>query len=143
MNTSDEIIVFFDTEFSNLERPELISLGAVTADGEKEFYAEVSPIPDGCSDFVKERVLPLRTGPAISREELKDTFVKWLRDLGGDIELMSDSDYDRNILYDLCGYPPVPDVFCRWFPLPHSGANNPHHALEDARLLRKEFVGRL
>lgn len=134
--------VFFDMEFSSFECPQLISLGAVTADGKQEFYAEVAPLPDGCSDFVHEHVVPLLTGPAYPKKEVARRFLDWLAGLGDEIELCSDSGYDRDLLYELCGYPlPVSSgALCTWFPLPGTVDNNPHHALQDARMLQKTFA---
>lgn len=135
--------VFFDTEFSNFDTPELISLGAVTVDGQHEFYAEISPLPSGCSDFVVEHIVPQLNGPAYPKEEFAHRFLEWLATLGTDIELCSDSHYDRDIVNALCGgYPiPIPNgVKCSWTPLPGSINNNPHHALLDARLLQKTFA---
>lgn len=37
------MLIFFDTEFTDLDRnARLISIGLVTEDGEKSFYAELS-----------------------------------------------------------------------------------------------------
>ena len=54
--------VFLDTEFTYLaETASLISIGLITADGDRSFYAELSDtyIQEECSDFVLQEVLPL------------------------------------------------------------------------------------
>lgn len=52
------MLVFLDTEFTRMDRPNLISLALVTEDG-LEFYAERTDYdPRQCSEFVRERVLP-------------------------------------------------------------------------------------
>ena len=56
------IHVFLDTEFTTLtELASLISIGLITADGERSFYAELSDTytQEDCSDFVLQEVLPL------------------------------------------------------------------------------------
>ncbi|SHN71452.1 3'-5' exoribonuclease [Desulfovibrio litoralis] len=138
-----EISIFFDTEFSDFENSELISLGAISADGKSEFYAEINNIPENCSEFVKERVLPLLHGNGISKTELAKRFLAWLESFDSNIELCSDSHYDRNMIANLCGGFPLPlsnGAKSSWFPLPHIITDNPHNALEDAKLLRKYFA---
>ncbi len=139
----NSIAVFLDTEFSSFDAPELISIGAVTVDGKREFYAEISPPPEGNSDFVRERILPQLTGPAYPKKEAARRFLEWLAALGADIELCSDSRYDRDMVNALCGGSPLPvpgGAKCSWVPLPGSVNNNPHHALQDARMLREAFA---
>ena len=54
--------VFLDTEFTYLaETASLISIGLITADGDRSFYAELSDtyIQEECSDFVLQEVLTL------------------------------------------------------------------------------------
>lgn len=56
------IHVFLDTEFTDLAGDsKLISIGLVTADGERTFYAELtdSYLLKDCSQFVKNEVIPL------------------------------------------------------------------------------------
>lgn len=55
------MLVFFDTEFTELGiDPRLISIGLVSEDGERTFYAELSDthVPSDCSDFAREAALP-------------------------------------------------------------------------------------
>lgn len=135
--------IFFDTEFSDLENPELISLGAISEDGAREFYAEVEPLPETCSDFVRERVLPQLSGPKLPADELARAFLEWLRGFGTDVELFSDSDADRDLLENLCAGTAMDilgSVACAWRCLPGGNGVNPHHALEDARLLRQRHL---
>lgn len=101
-------IIFFDTEFTCFEKPELLSLGAIRIGG-NEFYAEIASIPfDRCSEFVKDRVLPKFTGPQFEREELASRFLSWLGRFEKPVVLMSDSDYDRDLINAL-----VEDIRCR------------------------------
>lgn len=59
--------VFFDTEFTSLLDPHLLSVGLVTLDGRSEFYAEL----DLASEFGKER---LAITPWDVRESIVDKF---------------------------------------------------------------------
>ena len=135
-------IIFFDTEFTCFEKPELLSLGAISIGG-NEFYAEIASIPfDRCSEFVKAGVLPKFTGPQFEREELASRFLSWLGSFEKPVVLMSDSEYDRDLINALCGgYPlPIPGGYRSiWQPLPGIDENNTHHALEDARRLLQAF----
>ena len=140
----DELVIFFDTEFTDFENPKLISLGAVTADEQHEFYAEIDPLPEGCSAFVLEHIVPQLTGPKLTKEAFAQAFLTWLAGFRCDIELCSDVAFDRDLVYWLCGgYPILDGAKCTWFPLPKLVNNNPHHALEDARMLRREFASKL
>lgn len=64
--------VFFDTEFTDLlgiiQDPALISIGLITEDGSRTFYAELTDTYtiDQCSDFVRAWVLPLLDAPDLS-----------------------------------------------------------------------------
>lgn len=134
-------VVFFDTEFSDLDNSELISLGAVSEDGVSEFYAEITPLPERHSDFVRERVLPLLTGPAYPRDEVARRFLQWLKGFGTDILMLSDSDTDRELVEELCAHEAevhFGDRRCVWQYCSGTGGFGTHHALEDARGLRKQ-----
>lgn len=54
--------LFLDTEFTDLHRPYLISVGLVDATGEHRFYAELCDTwqKSRCSYFVLENVIPLQ-----------------------------------------------------------------------------------
>ncbi|MDP1872049.1 MAG: hypothetical protein Q8K61_10550 [Gallionella sp.] len=61
------MLIFFDTEFTELGiDPKLISIGLISEDGTREFYAELSDTyqPTDCSAFVHEAVLPHLQGGA-------------------------------------------------------------------------------
>lgn len=79
--------VFFDTEFSSLEKngtQALISIGCVAEDG-REFYVELSNTwhPANCSDFVVQNVLPLLNGGEcrITEAELAVRLKDWIEGL--------------------------------------------------------------
>lgn len=142
-NGCEYVTVFFDTEFSDLINPELISLGAISADGKRSFYAEVDPLPEECSDFVRQRVLPQLTGPSCSEDELAKRFAAWLEEFGTHVELCADSDYDFGLLESLyTKRKPLPISRLRFQRLAGMGYAGPHHARKDAELLRQRFAPR-
>lgn len=54
------IYIFLDTEFTNFVDCDLISLGAISEDGQHEFYVEITDYETSwCSDFVKGAIIPL------------------------------------------------------------------------------------
>jgi 3' exoribonuclease, RNase T-like len=56
-------LIFLDTEFTDFNDPDLISIGAVAEDG-REFYAESTEYrQEACSDFVRQVVIPLLGEP--------------------------------------------------------------------------------
>lgn len=85
------MIVYFDTEFSGLEKTKgnrcLISIGCVSSDG-REFYAELTDTWDEslCSLFVIENVLPLLQGGEYQMhvEELAIKLKAWIEGLTAD-----------------------------------------------------------
>ncbi|APW48615.1 hypothetical protein [Rhodoferax antarcticus] len=74
------MLIFLDTEFTQFNSPDLISMALVAEDG-REFYAERDDYHrDDCSDFVRETVLPLLgrvPGATCSRSELTDRVREW------------------------------------------------------------------
>ena len=95
------MLVFLDTEFTRLARPDLISMGLVTEDG-REFYAERTDyIETQCSDFVRETVQPLLghvPGAACSQPELTDRVREWFRHLPEPATVVFDSEKDWLLL---------------------------------------------
>ncbi|WP_370663475.1 3'-5' exoribonuclease domain-containing protein [Massilia rhizosphaerae] len=92
--------VFIDTEFTNFEKPELISIGLVTLDRD-EFYAEVEYSLEACTDFVRNTVVPLlSSSEKYSLAELKVRLSAWVEEIkkGEPVVLCFDSDYDRMML---------------------------------------------
>lgn len=155
-------IVFFDTEFSDLDpyKGELLSVGLVKPTGE-EFYIEIEY--DGeVSDWVKENVVPYFIGPKVSREEAKEK----IRDFLGPTTpyLVSYvNQFDAIYWYKLFGMDNHPAY---WIPIdfasilftlgfnPGSLSNDDflddlgvdvskyqkHNALDDAKLLKEVYV---
>lgn len=91
--------IFADLEFTDLsDAAALISLGAIAESGET-FYVEVSPLPSGCSDFVRAEVIPhLENGASSSpAEEVETRFAEWLASWPSPVVYV-DSDWDIFVL---------------------------------------------
>ena len=89
-------LIFFDTEFTDLGvDPRLISIGCVTEDGERSFYAELSDTyqPSDCGEFARMAVLPQLEGGAvrISMVELGEQLEAWVAAFGAPVQLATDS----------------------------------------------------
>jgi RimJ/RimL family protein N-acetyltransferase len=139
--------VFLDSEFSSLSRPELISIGAVSTDS-TAFYAEVRGwTPERSTDFVRQVVVPLLDGDAVTYEVAAEAFSNWLDERTGraPTTIVSDSGYDRWALAELLGREDLP-VGVEWKRVTVSYEEvdraardlnlRRHHALDDARALR-------
>lgn len=85
---SDEMLVFFDTEFSSMLSPELLSIGLVTETG-AECYIEIAEAEEMVvSEFVRTEVFPLlgRHDPVVMEYGAVAAHLeRWFDDLrGGD-----------------------------------------------------------
>lgn len=156
------MLVFLDTEFTDFDDPGLISIGLVSECEQYEFYAERSDFDRSrCSDFVRSVVLPklgkAQLGPGcLDRDHLATALQEWLDRLHAlkpnqVIRVLYDSptDFDlfRRSLPD--ALPPwlegcnVADELnpLTWASLQREDSPNAHHALEDARQLRSDWLG--
>src|ERR1035437_10141825 len=94
--TGKLMLIFFDTEFTELGiDPKLISIGLVSEDGTREFYAELFDTyqPKDCSAFVQEAVLPhLQGGDALMTiDELTLLLGNWIEGFEQPVHLATDS----------------------------------------------------
>lgn len=143
--------VFLDTEFTCLDRPALISVGAVATDA-NAFYCELQGWPAGdASEFVRRTVLPLLDGDAVPLWIAREAFVKWLaqRTATKPVTIVSDSGFDRRTLIDLLGAEDLPEnVAWQRVPVAYEHLDavvaalglRRHHALDDARALRHTLL---
>lgn len=152
------MLVFLDTEFTDLDKPQLLSIGLVDELG-RTFYAELDGFElAACSPFVWTNVLPLLTGPVFPSQEVATLVRRWLADAGEQCQIVTDSpEYDFDLLKRLLGddWPSNLatqaqrfDTYTSW---PHSdvyararqGAYKPgwpeHHALADALALKASW----
>lgn len=103
------MLIFFDTEFTELGiDPRLISIGLVSEDGERTFYAELSDTyqPRHCSDFVREAVVPLLEGgnTRMTMPDLALRLGNWLESFEQPVKLATDS-----LAWD---WPWIQEIFC-------------------------------
>jgi hypothetical protein len=97
------MLVFLDTEFTDLDSPRLISIGLVAQDGQ-QFYGEMTDWQlQECSSFVIEAILPYLEGGAatISRETLQERLRSWLNAFDEPVTLISDSSMDWRLISEL------------------------------------------
>ena len=97
-------LIFIDTEFSDFINTDLISIGAVTEDGSKEFYCELTDFNKKvCSEFVREAVLPQLDFDkfGMCRHVASAKFYQWLEELGDEYALCPDYSADWECALDL------------------------------------------
>lgn len=151
------MLVFFDTEFTELHpEAKLISVGLAAEDG-REFYAELADTwrLDDCSDFVRAEVLPHLEGGQylMTRAELCLALGNWLESFDQSLSLVTDApSWD---------WPWLAIIFDEPGTWPENVAHQPmlyevaeqdleqvrqlqacrhHHALDDARVMRAAWV---
>lgn len=144
----EQLFLFFDTEFTDFNDMELISIGIVSTDGH-EFYAENTDFDiRRCNDFVKAEVLTRLQGGefAFSFQMLKEKLQLWISYLLEDYEsvlFIYDYSGDWRLLSEvLCDYPQLKNVKNKQDNLDAGielyfmfDQSNQHHALHDAKAL--------
>jgi hypothetical protein len=151
------VLVFLDTEFTNFESPDLISIALVSEDG-REFYAELSDYSkSACNEFVRETVVPLLgrvPGSVCTNKELTKRLRNWFEKLPETPIVIFDYETDWLLLaVAMLGSTPnsPPANFGERLHLDSSAITHPvfdreknraytyvwppHHALADARAL--------
>jgi hypothetical protein len=94
--------LLLDTEFTDFNNPDLISIGLVSECGKHEFYIEVSDYDvKSQSDFVRDVVVPLLTGQSATYEECGHKLVTWLESLGKNFEIVIDYSGDGFLMAEL------------------------------------------
>ena len=152
--------VFFDTEFTELGiDPRLISIGLISEDGQREFYAELSDTYtiEDCGDFARLAVIPKLTGAEVrmSLAELRDRLYAWLTTFGEPVTLATDSlawdwPWIQEIFYDRTwpeNVSPAPEIlgqtpeFVRAVETAVTRDRlRRHHALDDAKANRFAWI---
>lgn len=139
------IRAYLDTEFTVLNSYiyKLISLALVVPSG-PEFYVELTDAWEecDCSDFVKEIVLPQLDLKVHGRDTVQAgmRLLEFLKGLGP-VEIICDAPaWDWPLLLWLAGPEGLPanvtaGQISSDLEFSYDGAEPPHHALEDARLL--------
>ncbi len=152
------MILFLDTEFTDFNEPDLISLGLVSECGRHEFYAERNDFDLArCSDFVQSTVLPkLGQGPSgVDRANLATALRAWLEnvhsfDSQGPVLVLYDFDTDvelfhQALLGQIPGWIKGANVAAEvnsitWARVGLMESPDAHHALYDARELRADWL---
>lgn len=139
--------LFLDTEFTNFDSLQLISIG-IASDDNQEFYAEnMNYALEDCTEFVQEIVLPKLTGGkyAMSEAEINAKLSNWLLDLIGSYEqLRIHMDFHADLLILdrlLIAFPAIDKLNCLLINLNHlkdqvnveERKDREHHALWDAK----------
>lgn len=159
-NSTTSMLLFLDTEFTDFNDCDLISVGMVSEDGRYEFYAERTDYRhDFVNSFVRTEVVPHLgrfPGAACTGEELTRRVWAWFGTLPRRVQLACDSTRDRDLLWSafVQGLPPnldktpydlrglidttvFHDSVCRY----HEQPDCPwHHALYDARAHRAGWM---
>lgn len=153
-------LIFFDTEFTELGiDPRLISIGLVSEDGDRSFYAELSDTwrEMNCSDFVQEAVLPQLEGGKfrMTMHELALNLGRWLEGFDYPVSLATDSlswdwpwiaeIFDRPGTWpkNINGRPLIlrqTEEFCRAVEDSFAQGLRRHHALDDAKANRLAWL---
>lgn len=151
--------LFLDTEFTGLSGPmrdrKLISLALVSEDGQTEWYAEVDGwVLDDCDPWVQKNILPLLTGPFMTRAEARNSLLAWFAALPRHVQAACDSEIDWRFLIELLGERPAnldeqrydlaslidTTVYHRRVMAYFAEGYPEHHALNDARAYRQGWL---
>ena len=153
-------LIFMDTEFTDFDYPQLISIGLVSESG-ASFYAEMSNgwSREGCSPFVRQTILPQLTAGEFLQERCYAgrRLADWLAEHAGPVRVVTDAPgYDWVLMLDLlAGLTPenlcpepltfYSDCFPELVPLLQEARERAftqvpaHHALNDAEALREAW----
>ena len=142
--------VFFDTEFTDLLNPTLISIGFIS-ETQEALYLELQEwTSDDCSYFVLERVLPLLDASRrVSIVEAASEIAAWINRLDEAVTLTCDSSIDHSLFSELLFVAKVPKPSAIseakvYSPSPegeilreqlYATTLRRHHALDDAKAL--------
>ena len=105
------MLVFLDTEYTGLQPPDarkLLSLALVAEDGSAEWYAELDgwELAD-CDPWVQRHVLPLMSGPRLSRDAARKSLLAWFAKQPRSVQAACDSSTDWHFLREILGEHPA------------------------------------
>ena len=163
---SDDV-VFFDAEFTghDIMRDQLMSIGMVSLDGEREMYFELEYDEGNVNEWVKEHVVPYLTQEKISRDEACERIKKfcgrsephlvatvnhydmafWHKLFAGKKEPIHSIPIDFASMLFAVGLTPAREIdgekknFYAQFDI-NLNDYKMHNALEDARLMRELYI---
>ena len=149
------MIIFLDTEYTDFVDIDLISIGMVSEDGQRELYIERTDYrEDWCNAFVQAAVLPQLDQTGLDRNQLADRLRSWFSTLPRRVVVACDSFTDWELLLDAFGDDPPANLTGRYdlrtlvdsavfhAAVVHYYENyGPwHHALHDARAHRRGWL---
>lgn len=154
------MLIFLDTEYTDDQRRELVSVGMVTEDGQRSIYLESTDYSrELCNGFVLRHVVPhLGRDPtqACMTQEMGLRLRAWFQMLPRSVQLASDSTIDRDLLLTAIGgvmpanvapmlydLRPLIDttVYDKAVARYHEHSDHPwHHALHDAMAHRAGWL---
>lgn len=105
-------IVFVDTEFTNFDKPDLISIGCAASNNEY-WYSENSEFNrNGSTEWVKENIYPLLQGGnyEMPRQEIAETLWEWFDKFEKPVIVMVDYRRDSQLLLELFDYGQHPKI---------------------------------
>ena len=139
--------LFLDTEYTDPEYQQLISIGIISEDGQHSFYAELNEYDESlCNRFVRENVLPHLEHKGMSRDQLAFMLREWFATLPRRVFFSCDSYDDIKLVLALLGERPT-NLIENWLDLRslidtsiyhntvemyHTPDKPWHHALHDA-----------
>ena len=148
------MFVFLDTEYTGLQQSDarkLLSLALVAEDGSAEWYAELDgwELAD-CDPWVQRHVLPLMSGPRLSRDAARKSLLAWFAKQPRSVQAACDSSTDWHFLREILGEHPANLAAHRYdlaglidtaryhqTVMAYFAKGHPeHHALHDARAYR-------
>jgi hypothetical protein len=149
------VLVFLDTEYTGLSHPaharQLLSLALVAEDGSAQWYAELDGWElDDCDPWVQRHVVPLLTGPSLSRDAARASLQDWFAARPRSVQAACDSDIDWRFLLGLLGERPsnlaaqrhdlapliVTRIYNQTISTYFANGHPEHHAMHDARAYR-------
>lgn len=148
------MLIFVDTEFTDLHEPYLISMALVAADG-AELYCEMVGITQSiCSQFVRDSVLPLMSGPQLTPIHAAEQVLRFLAPYPSVVFFCDAPGYDVELLkpflpQKLLWTVAVPSfeteademAFRLRYEKAFETGLRRHHALDDARALCRAWSG--
>lgn len=160
LSEQQPVLLFLDTEFTDFDYPQLISIALVAESGES-YYAELANgwSHEGCSEFVCANVLPQLTGGEFFQERsyAGRRLGTWLKSFSVPVRVVCDAPgFDWVLMVDLLEdsfpnnlYPAPIHYYSESFPglfeslqkaLAEAYNDMPqHHALHDAEALREAW----
>ena len=153
--------LFVDTEWADAAATELVSIGLVTEDGQRRFYAEMATLPEHPTGFVRDVVYPLleRGEAALPPAEFTRRLRAFLVPIDSPVVLFDysadgvflkfaiegfglgeDMGIYPTVRFSLIGFGDVSTNVERYFREHPDAAARRHHAGVDAEALRWGFV---